>query len=94
MCCHAPVLSLATVVLLTEDVDPPGESVLLQPGGRPHHGLLPALHQEGVEVGQGENNLSQEGHLAGLGPGGVQRDVASLVQTDPRFPGNGTLSLS
>ena len=94
MCCHAPVLSLATVVLLTEDVDPPGEPGLVSLVGRPHHGLLPALHHEGVEGGQGENHLGQEGDLAGLSPGGVQRDVASLVQTDLRSPRNETLYLS
>ena len=78
---HSPVISLATVILLTEDLDPPGQSGLLCHGARPHHGLLPAVPQEGVEVGPGEDNLGQEGDLTSLGPGGVQPDVARLVQT-------------
>ena len=79
---NTPVLPLATEVLLTEDVDPPAQPGLLRPASRPRHGLLPALSQEGVEGGEGEDNLGQEGHLAGLRPLAVQRDVAGLVQTD------------
>ena len=81
---HSPILSLATEVLLTEDVDPPVQPGQLCPAARPGHGLLPALSHEGVEAGEAEDNLSQESHLAGLSPPAVQRDVASLVQTDLR----------
>ena len=88
---HTPFLSLATEVLLTEDVDPPVQPVQLCPAARPGHGLLPALSQEGVEAGQGEDNLGQESHLAGLSPPGVQRDVAGLVQADLRSPCNGAV---
>ena len=79
-----PLLSLATEVLLTEDVDPPVQPVQLCPAARPGHGLLPALSQEGVEAGEAEDNLRQESHLAGLSPPAVQRDVAGLVETDLR----------
>ena len=81
---HTPVISLPAVLFLTEDGDPPVQSGQLSPAPRPPHGLLPALHHEGVEAGQRENDLRQESDLAGRGLGCVERDVAGLVEADLR----------
>ena len=78
---YTPLLFLPTEILLAERPQPPLQPLLLCPGTRPLHPLLPPLHEEGLEAGEGELHQDQEGDLAGLGLGAGQGDVASVVQT-------------
>ena len=78
---YNPLLSLPTEILIAEGPQPPLQPLLLRPGGRPLHPLLPPLHEEGVQAGEGELHHHQEGDLASLGLGAGQGDVASIVQT-------------